>query len=263
MSSRFVLVLRTITSGGLAGAIAGIVVAGLGGRLVMRIAAALNPDATGLLTENGERIGAVTADGTLALLLFGGLFSGLVAGIVWVVVAPWLPWTGRARLVAAAAAAVALGGPLLIRSENRDFRILESDGPILAMLLGLVALLGLGIGWLGGRLDRSLPRPAGNPWPLGVVYGAIALLGLLVLPIAVGFYLSADTCGCADPPRAVGWALMVAGIATVSSWLLHIDSGRSDPPRQIRTVGRLSLLVALGLGTFRVVVELTRILGAA
>jgi hypothetical protein len=261
MSSRFVHVLRKIARGGLAGAIAGILVAGLGGRLVMRAAAALNPEATGLRTENGELVGAITANGTLALLIFGGLFGGLVAGVVWVVVSPWLPWTGGRRLVAATLGAVGLGGPLLIRSDNNDFRILESDGLILAMLLALVALVGLAIGWLDGRLDRLLPRPAGNPWRLGVAYGVIAFLGLFILQLAVGAYLSSDVCGCLNPPRPVGWALIAVGFATAVSWADWIDSGREEPRRQLLLLGRLGLLAALVLGTVRMAGELTRILG--
>src|SRR3972149_1694060 len=94
---RIVDVLRDIARGGLAAALAGIVVLGLGGRVVMRIAAAVNPDAPGLRTEAGEVVGVVTAQGSLGLLVFGGLASGIVAGIVWVVVSPWIPGTGPRR----------------------------------------------------------------------------------------------------------------------------------------------------------------------
>src|SRR5215213_7874066 len=71
--------LRDIARSGIAGIIVGVFVAGLGGRVVMRIAAILHPRAVGLTTENGEVIGAITLSGTLALLVFGGLGMGLVA----------------------------------------------------------------------------------------------------------------------------------------------------------------------------------------
>jgi hypothetical protein len=58
-------VLRDIARGGIAGALVGIVVGGLGARLAMRLAAILHPDAVGALTENGNRIGDVTMGGTL------------------------------------------------------------------------------------------------------------------------------------------------------------------------------------------------------
>jgi hypothetical protein len=50
-------VLRDIARGGIAGALVGIVVGGLGARLVMRLVAMLHPDAVGAFTENGNRIG--------------------------------------------------------------------------------------------------------------------------------------------------------------------------------------------------------------
>src|SRR3972149_9067477 len=82
---RIVDVLRATARGGLASALAGIVVLGLGGRVVMRIAAAVNPDATGLRTEAGEGVGVGAAQGSLGLLGFGGAAGGVVAGVLWVV----------------------------------------------------------------------------------------------------------------------------------------------------------------------------------
>jgi hypothetical protein len=83
-------VLRDIARGGISGVLAGIVVGGLGGRLVMRIAALLHPDAVGALTENGNRIGDITLGGTLTLVRFG-IISCAMAGAVWVIVSPWIP----------------------------------------------------------------------------------------------------------------------------------------------------------------------------
>lgn len=229
----------------------------------MRVAATLNPAATGLRTESGELVGAVTAEGTLFLLIFGGLLFGVIGGTAWIVIRPWLPGSDGARTVVAAFIALPIGGPLLVRADNPDFRILESDGAILAMLLGLVALVGLAIGWFDGRLRGRLPNPGERPWRLGLVYGVIALLGILALPIAVGFYLSPETCGCVDPPRLVGWALVAVGVATAASWLVAIATGRTDPPLPLQALGRLGLLAALGLGTVRVVGDLARILGTS
>lgn len=53
-------VLRDVARGGIAGIIVSILVAGLGGRLVMRLATILHQDTVGLRTENGEVIGAIT-----------------------------------------------------------------------------------------------------------------------------------------------------------------------------------------------------------
>jgi hypothetical protein len=76
---------RDIARGGLAGLVAGVVVGGLGGRAVMRLAALLVPDSAGRLTENGNRIGAITLDGALPVRR---PVRGIAAGIVWVTVRP-------------------------------------------------------------------------------------------------------------------------------------------------------------------------------
>jgi hypothetical protein len=255
---RFVDVLRRITAGGLAGAIAGIVVAGVGGRLVMRAAAALNPQATGARTDNGELVGAITLSGSSFLIIINGLLVGVLAGIVWIVVAPWLP-RDRWRLLAAAIAATAIATPLLVQPDNPDFRILDADIPILAMLIGLVALVGLATAWLDARLDRRLPRPRGL-LPLGVIYGVATLFGLLFLPLAVGFFLSPATCGCFNPPSAIGWALVVVGGATAASWAIRVATGRSESPAALTALGRLGVIAAVGLGAVRVIDDVAQIL---
>src|SRR5258707_748499 len=75
-------VLRDIARGGIAGIVVGFLIAGLGGRLVMRLATIRHEDAVGVFTENGEVIGHITLNGTLALMTFGGLGAGLLAGAI-------------------------------------------------------------------------------------------------------------------------------------------------------------------------------------
>jgi hypothetical protein len=90
-------VLRDIARGGIAGIMVGLLVAGLGGRLIMRLATILHEDRVGLTTENGAVIGDITLNGTLALMTFGGLGMGLLAGTIWVIVNPWIPGRGLGR----------------------------------------------------------------------------------------------------------------------------------------------------------------------
>ena len=47
------------------GLVTGILVAGAGGRLIMRLLAATSPDARGLVTEAGETVGQISVSGTL------------------------------------------------------------------------------------------------------------------------------------------------------------------------------------------------------
>jgi hypothetical protein len=60
--------LRWFFLSGLASAMAGVVVLGIGGRLVMLASRFLHPEAAGRLTENGNRIGEFTFGGTIELV---------------------------------------------------------------------------------------------------------------------------------------------------------------------------------------------------
>lgn len=149
-------VLRDVARGGISGAIAGIVVGGLGARVVMRVVAILHPEAVGALTENGNRIGDITLGGTLFLVLFG-LILGAIAGALWVIVSPWIPGHTRVRALLTAGIAIAIGTPELIIGRNPDFVILDHDPAVVALLVALVGLVGLSIALLDSWLDRRLP----------------------------------------------------------------------------------------------------------
>src|SRR5688572_31541905 len=63
-----------------AGALAGVLAAGAGGRLVMRLLALTSPEAEGSLTEASEIVGEISAGGTTGLILFGGMPAGALLG---------------------------------------------------------------------------------------------------------------------------------------------------------------------------------------
>jgi len=257
-AARLAAVLREIARGGLAATLAGGLVGGLGGRLLMRVAALLNPDATGRLTENGEVVGAITLNGTLALIVFGGLLGGMAAGIVWVVVSPWLPGRGRTRWLLAAGVTLALGGSFLVRSNNTDFLVLESDPLLVALLLGLVALIGAATAWFDERLERGLRQPGPNPWPSIGAYGLLVALGALALPIVLEAYFSFEL--SPNPPAWVGRAIAVVGGLTVLAWVLRLVAGTRPPPA-LATAGRIALVVAVVAGLAHIGPEVARIVG--
>ncbi len=67
------VLIRQVALLGTASVVAGVLVGGVGGRLVMRLSAiAAGSDAAGLLTENGNTVGEITVGGTVALIVFGG-----------------------------------------------------------------------------------------------------------------------------------------------------------------------------------------------
>src|SRR5262245_38876037 len=136
----------------------------------MRLAAMLDPAAVGIRTENGNRIGDITLEGTLVLLIFGGLLIGAASSVVWVAVQEWIPGRRFVRAGLAGLTAVALTGFQLVRPENHDFRVLEPVVPILALLLGLVAVAGFAFALVDEWLDRRLPKPSPRPTPALAVY---------------------------------------------------------------------------------------------
>ena len=236
---------RDIARGGLAGLVVGLVVAGLGGRIAMRLAALRVGDAAGAFTENGNRIGDITLAGSLGLILVGLLF-GAFAGTIWVVVRPWLPGAGLPRALVAMIVAIGLGSFELIRGENSDFTVLKHDPVVVGLLVGLVGLVGLSVSLVDGWLDRRLPVAASVTSRPTSIYVAISLVGaLLILPLVVSAFLGSDM-------RFVGLGLVVVGLATLRWWVLRFRGcapiewaapGRSREPvrrGRVRLHGRVA-----------------------
>jgi hypothetical protein len=245
MTSRGGEILRDIARGGIAGIIVGLLVAGLGGRLVMRVATILHEDKVGIFTENGEVIGHISLNGTLALMIFGGLGMGLLAGAIWVIVSPWIPGRGIARALVTAIAAIGLGTPPLIQRTNPDFIVLGRDPIVVALLVALVGLVGFSIALVDGALDARLPRAIGGIGISTSVYLVVTLIGLvLILPLTVAILIDQSEY---DAPVRAGWALAVVGACTLAWWLLRAR-GRSTPPRALWVAGTVSLLAAVALG---------------
>jgi hypothetical protein len=244
-------VLRDIARGGLAGLITGVLVAGIGGRVVMRVAATLVPEAGGQLTENGNRIGDITASGSLSLVLAGGLFFGLLGATIWVVVSPWIPGAGWLRTILAMPIAVALTGVALVQGRNTDFQTLRHDAATVVLLLLLVALAGASMSVLDGWLDRRLPKPGARPIA-DAVYLLLTLAGGgLIFPIVVASYLGEET--------VLGLAIAVVGLATLMFWGFRYRGALC--PSRLLAAGRASLLIAAGLGALAIAPDVASALG--
>ena len=251
-------VLRDIARGGISGAIVGIVVGGLGARVVMRAAAILHPDAVGALTENGNRIGEITLGGTLFLIVFGLIF-GVFAGALWVVVSPWIPGRSRTRALLTAGVAIAIGTPLLIIGGNPDFVILDHDPVVVALLVALVGLIGLSIALLDSWLDRRLPHAVAGRKVPAALYAIVTLMGaVLVLPFVLLIFLTSDEY---QLPLRAGYALLVVGLCTATWWGLRVR-GRVSAPHGLVIAGRGALLVAVILGVLTSLPHTSRALGA-
>jgi hypothetical protein len=249
-------VLRDIARGGLTGAIIGILGVGVGGRIVMRLAALLVPSSAGDFTENGNRIGAITFEGTLGLILVG-MFFGLMASVLWVIVSPWLPRAGLRRVAAAAVIALALGTMGLIDGGNEDFHVLDFDPRVVGLLLLLVALIGVLFVGVDAWLDRHLPHATVGRHGVLAAYAVITGLGaVLVLAPTLGVFLAVDG------PISVlaSLAVIAVGLATLASWIERAQ-GHAAPRPKLVVGGRVALGAAVVLGSVAVLPEVILALG--
>ena len=249
---RLVELIRGVALAGLAGAIAGLLVLGVGGRIVMFVSRLLHPEALGRITEGGNRIGEFTIGGTIELLIFGGLLSGLVGGVVWVLVREWIP----KKAVVVGLGAVAIGGSFLIQGDNIDFFILEEPLIDLVLLLGLIFSFGVSVYWFDGLLQK---RVGDRPRTFGIVVYSVmvALAAPLIVPTFGGFF-DEEFCFCSNPPIWTGVFLTAASLATVTWWVRHLR-GADTPSQPVSIVGRTSVALAAVAGAVDLTTEITQI----
>ncbi len=144
---------------------AGVLMAGAGGRLAMRLVAATSPErAQGRITEAEEVVGEITVGGTVGFIVFTGLFFGLATGVLYLVVRRWLP-EGRLGGLTYGALLLIVAGTRIepLRADNPDFDLV---GPPWVSLLGFGALVlahGMLVAALATRYASTLPLPASGP----------------------------------------------------------------------------------------------------
>lgn len=171
------------------------VVAGAGGRLVMRLLAAASPDAHGRITEAAEVVGVISVEGTIALVVFGGLPAGVLSVILFLVIRRWLP-SGYVGGFCFGLLLLLLVSTRLdpLRPDNFDFRIVGPGWLALSTFGVLIVADGMLVAALVGRYSRSLPLLATPPrtndrrtvaryWPLVLL---VALLPFAIVALAGG-----------------------------------------------------------------------------
>ena len=237
--------LRDVFSGGLAGLTAGIVFIGAGSRLVMRGVALLNPDSRGLITDNENVIGEITAGGTVELVVGTGLFGGLVAGALWVIVRDWLPARPGARVVLAGVLAALLGSFLVDSRDNEDFRRLDAAALNIALFVAIIGLTGAATAVLDAYVQPRLPagRVAAR------VYAPLVLLaGLPTLLLLIVVFLLGDDETHNEPPRIAGLFLIAVALATCVGWRRYFrtaEGATGSHPWQRRAASAALVAAAL------------------
>ena len=212
----------------------------------------LHPEAIGRFTENGNEVGVFTVEGTVGLLLFGGIASGLIAAPVWVVMKPWIP----PRWAVVGLGAVAIGGFQLVSSDNRDFDILEGPALDIVLLLALVFVFGAVLSALDRFLDSRFPR-ADRAGPV-VVYGLVTAVGLIFVPIGLLRQFMPGFDERAHPPIWTGVFVCATALVTLWWWVDRVR-GKSDPTPLQRGLGSGFAAAAALVGLIHLTLEIIRI----
>lgn len=163
------------------GAFVGLIVAGGGSRVAMRlIALADDREDVGLSTEGGDLVGEVTLEGTL-FVLFAGLVLGIVGSFLCLGLRRWLPEQALFRALCFALIILGLGLTATINGNDGDFVFVNT-----AVSIGAFACVLLVYGMLVPTLvDRLAPRTAsGSRWGRGLV-GVILILSVVSGAVAV------------------------------------------------------------------------------
>jgi hypothetical protein len=207
-----------------AGLAAGILAAGAGGRLVMRLlAVTAGADAQGRITEADQLVGRITVDGTLGFVVFTGLFFGLVSGLVYLLLHRWLPagWVGG---LAYGFLLLVVAGTRLepLRRDNPDFDLVGPGWLSVAAFAALVVFHGLLVVALAGRLSRAVPLLAASPGAIAA-HAPLLLLGVLVPLGLLAAIVGAVVVGASRIPQVVA-ALQTPRLAVVGRAALAVAS---------------------------------------
>src|ERR687897_1579942 len=197
-----------------AGVGAGILAAGAGGRLVMRLlAVTAGPDAHGRITEADQVVGRISVDGTLGFIVFTGLFFGGASGAAYLLLRRWLP-AGRTGGVAYGVLLLVLAGTRLepLRPGNPDFDLVGPGWVSVATFAALVLFHGMLVAALAGRLSRAVPLLAPTP---GAIVAHVPLLLLALGPVAVVAAVVGALVVVASqlPAMAAAWRVVLALVA--------------------------------------------------
>jgi hypothetical protein len=216
-----------------AAAIAGFLIAGVGGRLAMFLLRVTSGDhVVGLESDDGFIIGRVTTDtvGLVAALTVG---AAIIAGPLYAIARLWI--TERWRPAVFALFFGIVGGALLVHSDGVDFMVLSPRILAVTLFVAIPATFGGVLEPLRALADRGTPRVP--RWVLLTV--PVLALGIFPLVGAPGIGIA-----------AVGLGAIVLGHGARLGRVLESRAGA--------WAGRVGILAVAGLAS----VDLARDLGA-
>ena len=210
-------VATTVLVGAAAGALAGLVVGGLGGRVVMLALRLLSdPIVIGATSDDGFEIGRFTLGGSFQLA--GAMAAaGAANGILYVVLRDAIPERARAPLWSLFAASV--GGSQFVHADGIDFTLLD---PLWLAVLSFVLLPGLAALVVVLLAERWLADDSSRPPLLVLAIAAVTGTVALVLgAVAAAAVLGARRLGLAGRLAVVGRLVVPAALVigtVVGAW---------------------------------------------
>ena len=166
---------------------AGALVTGPLVRLIMRLLAVTAGDqAQGRLTEADEVVGSIDLDGTIGLVIFGGILPGLLSGAIYVVCRRWLP-SGRLGGVVFGALHLVVAATRIdpLRPDNSDFDLL-GPGWLAVAAFGLASVFhGMAVVAIANRYSHEVPPAANTRVERARAFVPLVLAVLVLIPALV------------------------------------------------------------------------------
>jgi hypothetical protein len=204
---------RSLAAIAAAGALLGLLVGGVGGRLAMMVR--MNPRATGVTSDDGFSIGQLTLAGSLNLLLVGALLGALGAA-VYAVLRALMIGPRWFKVVSISVGPAIVVGEQLVHVNGVDFTFLQ---PAWLAIVMFVLIPGVYAALLTVVAERWMAPDhffARGPLPLALAPLLVFLpVAPLLAAIAVGWFLlelarRRSPHGAVPGATAVAWAARVA-----------------------------------------------------
>jgi hypothetical protein len=200
--------------GAAAGAIAGLVVGGVGGRLAMLLLRLTSPDLViGAISDDGFEIGVITP-ATLNLVAAMGAVGG-VNGVLYAAVRRAIP--ARLRLPLWSLFAAAVGGAEFVHEDGLDFTLLEPAWLAVALF---VALPGAAAALVVVLVERWVDREpfASRRLATGLVLAALCgTIAVVVALVVSGAALVARVLGAGRVVHRVAQVLVPVGLVVATA----------------------------------------------
>ena len=194
--------LRGVAVGLAAGFWTGALITGPAVRLIMRLLAVTGgDDAQGRVTEANEVVGEITAEGTLGLIMFGGVLPAMLSGAIYFAVRRWLP-AGRVGGLVFGGLHLIVAATRLdpLRPDNVDFDLV-GPGWLSVLTFGATAVVhGMAITAFANRFSAVFPQTTADWRGRALAWAPLVLPALLLVPLAFALI-----------PVAVGLVLVLAG----------------------------------------------------